>query len=101
MTAIEPGEKFKVSYGNGHEIEVTALSGRQKRKVLSLIDEVSQLQTSASSKARLFDIAEEAFLICVPNATDELIDRMDERMQIEIVGKTLSGISLSDDDKKK
>lgn len=101
MAYLEPGERFTVNYGNGHTIEVVALSGRQKRKVMSLVEEVSQIQAVTKSKTRLFDIAEEAFLLCCPDASDELMDRLDERLQLEIVGQTLQGATLSDDDKKK
>jgi len=101
MAYLEPGERFTVKYGNGHTIEVVALSGRQKRKVMSLVDEVSQMQSTMQSKTRLFDIAEEAFLLCCPDASDELMDKLDERLQLEIVGQTLQGATLSDEDKKK
>lgn len=101
MAAIEPGERFEVSYGNGHQIEVVALSGRQKRRIVSLMAEVKQLDKTPESAARVYDIAEEAFLICVPDATDELLDKLNERQQFEIVSATIAEQMLSEDDKKK
>ena len=101
MRAIEPGERFKVGYGNDHEIDVVALSGRQKRRIVSLMNEVKQLDKTPESAARVYDIAEEAFCLCVPDATDELLDKLNERQQFEVVSATIAEQMLSEDDKKK
>jgi frataxin-like iron-binding protein CyaY len=101
MRAIEPGERFRVGYGNGHEIEVVALSGRQKHKLLSLISEMKQLETTPESAIRVYEIAEEMLLICVPDATDDLINKLNESQQIEIASATMNQHMLSEDDKKK
>jgi hypothetical protein len=101
MSKIEPGERFKVGYGNGHSIDVLALNLRNKRKLIELVERVSGLAATSESKAILFDIVEEALRICVPGLTDELLDTLDEGMGMEIVTATLGGQVLSDDDKKK
>lgn len=101
MTPLEPGDKFKVGYGNGHVIEVVALSGRQKRKLLALMEEINALKTEAASKVRVFDIAEEAVRICVPDLTDEQIEKMDETQQLEIAAATMAKAALSEDEIKK
>lgn len=101
MSSIEPGESFKVSYGNGHTIAVVALNMRQKRKLIELVERVSTLSETSESKSVLFDIAEEALGICVPGIQDEVIDTLDESMAMEIITATLGGQVLSEDDKKK
>ena len=101
MTALEPGDRFKVSYGNDHVIEVVALSGRQKRSLIAMFEEIKELQTSAASKVRLFEITEDALRLCCPDITDEQIDKMDEQHQMEIAGKTLAKAALSEDELKK
>lgn len=98
---IEPGDKFQVSYGNGHTIEVVALSMRQKRKVMELVDRVSKLETSGESRAVLFEIAEDALKLCVPGITDETLDRFDETMAMQIVGATLGKQAVDNEEQKK
>lgn len=101
MAAIEPGERFKVGYGNNHSIDVLSLNMRQKRKLIELVEKVSGLAATSESKVALFDIAEEALRICVPDLTDEQLDTLDEGMAMEIITATLGGQVLSEDDKKK
>lgn len=101
MTPLEPGDKFTVGYGNGHTIQVVALSGRQKRNVIAMLEEIKSLQAESASKLRLFEIAEDAVRVCVPGLTEEQIDKMDETQQLEIVGKTIAKAALSEDEIKK
>ena len=101
MKPIEPGDTFTIEYGCDHRIEVVALNMRQKRKVMGIVDEVSEIEAASSSRAKLFDLAEEALKICVPSITEEQIDTIDEIMAMEIIGATLSKQGLSNDEEKK
>ena len=101
MSRIEPGDRFTVKYGNGHTVDVIGMNGRQKSKVLSIIDRVQSLDESKDGRAVLFELAEEALRLCVPNCTEEFIESLNESMQLEIVGAAIGEQALSEDDKKK
>ena len=98
---IEPGDLIPVEYGNGHTIAAKALSGRGKRKLMQLLEELQEVQESKTSIGKVFDLAEQAFLLCVPDATDEQIEKMDEKQQLEIAGKVLASTVLTDEQRKK
>ena len=101
MSAIEPGEPITIKYGNGHTIKGVALSARQKRKIHQLITETKDLPKTQEAFVRLLDIAEEALRIAVPNITEEQLDTLDERQQLEIAGQSLVANYLTDEDRKK
>ena len=101
MSRVEPGETFSIQYGNGHSIEVMALNMRQKGKLIAIVEQVSGLAESNQSRAKLFELAEQALKICVPNVDESTLDTLDEQMAMEIITATLSGQFVSDDDKKK
>lgn len=101
MPAIEPGERFTVSYGNDHTIEVVALSLRQKRQVTSDLKQVQQLKDSPESIGMLYEICEAMLRSCVPDIDESLLDELDETMAMEIVGNTLGVAAVSEDEAKK
>lgn len=101
MKAIEPGDRFTVRYGNDREIEVVALSGRGKRKLLGLLGEVKTLDKTPEGAARVYEIAEELLKLCVPGVTDEVIETMNETHQFEIANATIAEQMLTEDDRKK
>jgi hypothetical protein len=94
---IEPGERFRVGYGNGRSVEVVALSMRQKRTVVRSLEAIQ----NAEDRSQLFDACEEALRVCVPDLNDALLDAIDEQMAIEIIGNTVAKAALSEDDEKK
>jgi hypothetical protein len=98
---IEPGDLIPIEYGNGHTIIAKALSGRGKRKLMQLLEELQGVQESKSNIGKVFDLAEQAFLLCVPDATDGQIEKMDEKQQLEIAGKVLASTVLTDEQRKK
>ena len=102
MPSIEPGEKFKVGYGKGHEIEVVALAGRKQR---TLADKVRELVAAESEQRglELFQLAEEALALCVGDErATELFDTvLDAELAIEIATATLGKQALSEDEEKK
>jgi len=101
MAAIEPGEPIEISYGNGHTIIGVALSARQKRRIHQLISETQDLPKTQASFVRLLDIAEEAVRLAVPDITDDQLDTLDERQQLEIAGQALVANYISETDRKK
>ena len=101
MAAIEPGEKFIVGYGNGHEVEVVALSLRQKRTVTKDLKQVQELKTDAGSLDQLYEICDRMLRECLGDVAEDLIDRIDETMAMEIVGKTLGCAALTEEERKK
>lgn len=97
MSAIEPGDRFFVGYGNGHKIEVVALSMRQRREVVKGVETVA----GDSKAVDAYDAIEEALKRCCPNITDEIIEKLDEEMAMQIIQATMQKAALSEDDKKK
>lgn len=97
MSAIEPGDKFTVGYGNGHTIEVVALSMRQRREVVKGVETVA----GDSKAVDAFDAIENALKQCCPDINDELIDTLDEEMAMQIIQATMQKAALSEDDRKK
>lgn len=100
MTAIEPGDEFEIEYGRGHRLTVRALSGRQKRRVADLFARVQGLSEDPEGVAELYNLAEQLFKLAVPDATDELIDTLDEEMQLTIASKVLAKAAASPEEKK-
>lgn len=99
---LEPGEPYEIEYGNGHSLSVVALSARQKKKLVSILQAVQSLDTKQiDSLSTLYDLAEEGLKICSPGITDEQIEKMDEQQQMEVIGKTLAGALPTAGEQKK
>ena len=96
MGAIEPGEKFTIEYGNGHKLEVMALSFRQRHALAKMCDRMI-----AVKGAEQFEIIEEALRFCVPGMKDELPDVIDDITAAEIIRKVRMGSTISDEERKK
>lgn len=101
MKQLEPGTPFEVTYGDGHKIEVAALSARNKRRLFQMLEETKTIEKGPAGSIRVLDLAEEMVRICVPGISEEQLDSMNESQQIEIAGLTIQGGMLSDDDAKK
>lgn len=101
IVQIEPGDRIPVDYGRGKTVVAKALSGRGKRRLISVLEEIGQVKEEGSNLGRLFDLAEAAFKICVPDASEELLESMDERQQIEIAGKVMATSFLTEEQRKK
>ena len=101
MSAITPGDKFEVSYGNGHKLQVVALSLRQKREVTGMLTKIQTLQEDPTSIGLLFELCEDMLRICCPDLPDHLLDEIDEKMAMEVVSNTIGLASVSEEDAKK
>jgi len=96
MGAIEPGEKFTIEYGNGHKLEVVALSFRQRHALAKVVDKLFVAKGSDQ-----FEVIEEALKICVPNCSEAFLDTIDDAMASEIIGKVRKNAMVGDDERKK
>jgi len=96
MGAIEPGEKFTIEYGNGHKLEVAALSFRQRHNLAKLMDKLV-----VAKGAEQFEVIEEALRFCVPGMDDALLDTIDDTMAAEIIHKVRKSSTVSEDERKK
>jgi len=97
MTAIQPGKKFIVGYGDGESIEVVALGLVTKIEIIEAMEGMAGQKKGGESFRALLT----AFRKCVPDITDEALDKLDEGTVGEIIGKTIGKAELSADDKKK
>ena len=98
--ALEPGETFEIEYGNGHTIQVVALSLRQKRRITQLLLQVQNLEVTVESIDELYSNCEDMVRMCCPDITDEELDKLDERLSMEIASNTLAGAALTAEEKK-
>jgi len=98
---LERGEPVEITYGNGHKITAKALGGREKIRLLKIFRELEGMESNASGAIKVLELAEEAFLICVPDASDELIESLTETQQFEIAGNVLLSASVTDEQRKK
>lgn len=98
---IEPGESIPIEYGKGHTVIAKALSGRGKRKLMQILDELREVEESRQNIVKVYDLAEQAFVLCVPDATDEQIEKMNEMQQLEVASKVLGATVLTDEQRKK
>lgn len=96
MTPIEPGQEFTIEYGNGHRLKVKALSLRQRRDLVRIVESVQQVQ----NKSELFDAVEAGLNLCLPNDAERLLDTIDEAMGMQIIIAVLSTTAVDDDQKK-
>ena len=102
MAFIEPGTKFLIAYGNGHELEVTALAGRKQRQLADLVKKLAAAESSGEG-LDAFGYCEEALALCVgeENAAELFDSAVDAELAIDIATKTLSKQQLSEEDRKK
>lgn len=101
--SVEPGQPFRVGYGNGKSVEVVALSLRGQRKVSKAYSAILSAETSKSPSAfdEAFGLVEDALRLSLPNVSDEFLETINSSMACEIVSKHLMGQALTPDDKKK
>lgn len=102
MTAsLEPGDEFEIEYGNGHRLTVRALNGRAKRKIAALLGKAQKFDPETDSAETVYEVAEEAMRLAVPDCSENFIESTDESQQFDIVGKVLANQYVSDETKKK
>ena len=101
MTAIEPGDKFVIGYGNGHSLEVGALSLRQKRLLTAELAKIQKAQ--ADNKIdEIYELVGSVLEVAIgQSATADIIDSVDEDMAMEIVNAVMSKTALTEDEVKK
>lgn len=98
MSAIEPGEIFRIEYGSGHTIDVVALGLRGKRAVHAILQKIG---AGLQDRMQLIDLCEEGLRLCVAKWSDEYLDRIDESQALEIIGKTLAAAVIDEGTRKK
>ena len=101
MASIEPGERFLISYGKDKkQIEVIALSGRQKRRAVACMASTATARKPEEILAAL-DELDAVTRLCVPGMTDDFMDTLDDELQVQIISATVMKSRLSGDDEKK
>jgi hypothetical protein len=98
---IEPGQEFEVAYGDGRSVTVVALGLRKQRELAAIVRKLMELEGDPKKSIQLFDHAEDAIRMAIPNVTDEYLDTIDAESAIEIAGACLGKQSLSEDEQKK
>lgn len=98
MTAIEPGDKFVIEYGNGHRMTVAALTLNQKRALTTKIDEIQEAQEE-NKIGKIYDLVADVLSVAVgeKNAAT-LADKVDDEMAMDIVNAVMAKNSLTEDD---
>lgn len=101
--SVEPGQPFRIGYGNGKSVEVVALSLRGQKKLAAAYAAILSAETSGGPTAfnDAFELVEAALRLSLPNVTDEFLETINSMMACEIVSKHLSGQALTNDDRKK
>lgn len=101
MTAIEPGDKFVIKYGKGHQLEVKALSLRQSRMLSAKTSEMVKAEEQERG-LEIFDLCEQALIIAIGEESAEaIIDTVDAEMAMEIATAVMTKQALSEEDRKK
>jgi hypothetical protein len=101
MSALEPGEKFTITYGKAKKpLEVIALSGRQKRRALQCMASTAEAKTPETVMAALEEL-EAVVKICSPGISEEVLDTLDDTLQVNIITATLMQTRLSEGEEKK
>ena len=101
IVAVEPGDEIPVEYGRGKVVIAKALSGRGKRRLVALLQQMDAVKEQPENVVKVFELAEEAFKLCVPDASEELLETLDERQQIQVAGKVLATTHLTEEQRKK
>lgn len=101
MSALEPGEKFKIVYGKAKkQLEVVALSGRQKRRALQCMATLAGQKDPATLCALLEEI-EAVVKVCAPGITEAELETLDDALQVSIITSTLMQTRLDESEEKK
>lgn len=101
IVQVEPGDDIPVEYGRGKTVVAKALSGRGKRRLVALLQQMDAVKVQPENVVKVFELAEEAFKLCVPDASEELLETLDERQQIQVAGKVLATTHLTEEQRKK
>ena len=97
---IVPGELFEIEV-SGQKIQVRCLSLRDKRKLVAMLKQVSQAERSIDGTEQVYALVSDALAIaCGDTLADQLLDRLDDRMAMEVINKTLAGHVVNGDQKK-
>ena len=94
---IQAGDEFQISFGGGKVLTAKALTLGQQRKLSKCVSKLIKIEESGDGLA-LFDLADEALKIAVPDDAKRLVDEIDAEQAIEIATKVLGKQSLSDDE---
>ncbi|NNE62358.1 MAG: hypothetical protein HKN35_15810 [Woeseia sp.] len=101
MAIIEPGDLFTISYGNEHELDVTALSLRQAKFLSRKVKELVAAEEDGRG-LDLFELTEEALALAIgAEMAEELIDEVDAEIAMDISSKVLAKQALSEEEKKR
>lgn len=96
--AIEPGEEYRVTYGDGRTLIAKAIGFRKQRALLAALERVRDPQLSQVEK---IDAIADSIRICVPDLQDEWFDSVTIETASEVMGKLASNGQLTEDEKKK
>jgi hypothetical protein len=98
MTAVEPGEKYRLTYGDGRTLEATTLGFRKQRALIAVL---SEIKDPAKSQIEKMDAIERAIKLCLPELSDDWFDTVTIKTASEVMGKLATNGQLSEEDRKK
>jgi hypothetical protein len=98
MAAVEPGEKYRLTYGDGRTLEATTLGFRKQRALIAVL---SEIKDPAKSQIEKIDAIERAIKLCLPDLADDWFDTVTIETASEVMGKLASNGQLSEEDRKK
>ena len=98
MTAIEPGDKFVIEYGNGHRMTVAALTLNQKKALTLKIDDIQEAQKE-NKIGKIYNLVAEVLSVAIgEEEAAALGDTVDDEMAMDIVNEVMAKNSLSEED---
>ena len=91
---IEPGDVFSVKYGDDKQVEVKALSARDRVRCMRVLAEVQKAGESGDFEklADATEAVEGAFKMCVVDCSDEAVAKFDDAMMGEVIVNTLGKV---------
>lgn len=98
MGSVEPGQPFRITYGDGRTLEAKTLGFRKQRALIAVLDEIRDESTSQVEK---LDAIENAIKLCVPDLPDDWFDTVTVETASEVMGKLASNGQVTDEERKK
>lgn len=97
---IEPGTPLEIE-ACGEKFRSVVLSRRQQRELIGLVAKASSLEPRVESIDRLYDILDQVIEVCLPDASEELKDRLQFMDVLEIANSAIAANMMNATRKKK
>jgi len=98
MGSVEPGQPYRITYGDGRTLEAKTLGFRKQRALIAVLD---GLRNENASQVQKLDAIEQAIKLCLPDLQDDWFDTVTVETASEVMGKLASNGQVSDEERKK